>query len=235
VSKISCNVSKKVISDFQTFGLAKVRLLSELEAAYYSQKSREWIKVHRDSAEISLIRFLSPSSTIRPLHPLVAHTNIVAICKQLLGGGEAILDGAALFYVRQGSNYQQGWHRDTMQIDDEEIDEKWFSNTHFHNNVQINIALITDECFQYVFGSHRRELNDIEKSLFAGARMTQPNAPQIETQISLKPGEAVFYNNLGIHRGWNSAIGNTRITIQLGFHSSLFSPTWHFAALDERE
>ena len=76
----------------------------------------------------------------------------------ILGGldraseGDVVIDGASLFCAQAGVDYRQGWHRDLLQIPDEEIDPAWFSEAHLHNYVQVNLALGVDRCLWLVPG-----------------------------------------------------------------------------------
>ena len=49
--------------------------------------------------------------------------------------------------------------------------------------------------------------------------------------IALEPGEAVFYNNNLIHRGFADPVESPRRTLHLGYHTATRRPTWHFYAL----
>ncbi|CCW31274.1 hypothetical protein ABLA30_20910 [Xenorhabdus nematophila] len=181
------------------------------------------------------IQFIMPNIGIKEIHPIINNNKIIKICNQLLNGGDIILDGASLFYASKGMDYRQGWHRDIMQIPDEEISDSWFSKKHFHNNIQINIPLYKDECLWFVKGSHCRNFNDIEINLFSGSNKIAPlNSPDINIgeNITLTPGEAIFYNNLAIHRGYSEVLKYNRATIQLGYHSNKYEPTCHFGVID---
>ena len=51
-------------------------------------------------------------------------------------------------------------------------------------------------------------------------------------KVSLKAGEAVFYNNNLIHRGYSDNSAVPRRTLHMGYHSATKPPTWHFYLLD---
>ena len=187
--------------------------------------------------QLANIQFIQQHQCIEELQPIVAHAKVVGIAQALLGGGRAILDGASLLNGQKGICYQQGWHRDVLQLDESDILDSWFSPAHFHNNIQINLALNDDECLWLIPGSHHRGFTENEHHFFAGSKKMSPvdNANTLQGKnIHLNPGQAVFYNNNLIHRGFSSAIINERITIQLGFHSSLYPPTYHFGVLNAK-
>ena len=186
------------------------------------------------------LQFLQPATAITELQDAVCQETITNIVTGLLGGGQAVIDNAVLFYARAGMPYQQGWHRDVLQLNDEEIDPAWFTPQHLHNNVQINVPLIDDECLWYVPGSHCRALTDSEQQAFQGSKKITPvNAVLAEGQrISIRAGEAIFYNNNGVHRGYgdnHGVLSRDRATIQLGYHSTAHAPTYHFAVLNHRD
>lgn len=181
------------------------------------------------------IQFLNPNTCIKSIQDVICNKSILAVCSDLFGGGRIILDGASLFYAKIGVDYRQGWHRDIMQVPDEDIKENWFSKDYIHNNIQVNIPLLADSCFWLVKGSHNRPFNLIEEKIFKGSLKMAPIEEQdkpIGDQIILNPGQAVFYNNLAIHRGYGGILQHDRSTIQLGYHTTLYKPTFHFAVLN---
>jgi len=125
-----------------------------------------------------------------------------------------------------------------MQIPDEEIDPTWFTDAHLHNYVQVNLALGVDHCLWLVPGSHRRPFDAAERALFGESQKMAPlDGGELEhgKQIVLQPGEAAFYNNNTVHRGYGGVLPTRRVTIHLGFHSTAHAPTPHFGVLDRSE
>jgi hypothetical protein len=53
-------------------------------------------------------------------------------------------------------------------------------------------------------------------------------------KVSLKAGQAVFYNNNLIHRGCSENSKVPRRTLHMGYHSAANPPTWHFYLLDSK-
>ena len=184
------------------------------------------------------LQFLQPGREVSAIQDVICHRALRETVTDLLGGGEAIIDGASLFYAEAGVDYRQGWHRDVMQVPDERIDPRWFRSDYFYNYVQVNIALTEDACLWIVPGSHTRALNAAERALFGE---NEKMAPSVEGElndairVTLQPGEAAFYNNLAVHRGYAGVLTKRRITLQLGFHSNAHAPTFQFGVLDRDE
>jgi ectoine hydroxylase-related dioxygenase (phytanoyl-CoA dioxygenase family) len=191
-----------------------------------------------ETPKMANIQFLQPETAIRGIHSIITNLNVSAVCRDVLGGGDIVLDGASLFCGERGIDYRQRWHRDVMQLHDEDILDSWFAPDHFHNNIQVNIPLLADSCLWLVKGSQARPFTNKEQTLFRGSRKTAPiddTDEPIGDQFLLHPGEAIFYNNLTIHRGYGGVLAEDRMTIHLGFHSSRADPTYHFGTLDYRE
>ncbi|MFC5740137.1 phytanoyl-CoA dioxygenase family protein [Dyella tabacisoli] len=190
-----------------------------------------------DAQRMSNLQFLQPGKDVRGLQDIICNEAILAIGSDLLGEG-LVIDGASLFYGEAGIDYRQGWHRDVMQVPDEQIDQAWFSDSYHFNYVQVNVPLTRDPCLWIVPGSHRRPLNAQERAIFGDTEKMAPvDAGELNEgrQIVLQPGEAVFYNNYTVHRGYAGVLGERRITIHLGFHSTLHPPTCHFGVLDHTQ
>jgi hypothetical protein len=184
------------------------------------------------------LQFLQPGKDVRAIQPIICNDKIHAVIRDLLGGGDVVIDGASLFCAQAGVDYRQGWHRDLMQIPDEEIDPAWFTDAHLHNYVQVNLALGLDRCLWLVPGSHRRPFDAAERALFGDSQKMAPlDGGELEQgeQIVLQPGEAAFYNNNAVHRGYGAVLPARRLTIHLGFHSTAQAPTPHFGVLDRNE
>ena len=195
------------------------------------------VRERNSSARMFNLQFLQPGKQVRAIQDLICDTRITGIVADLLGGSEIVIDGASLFYGEPGVDYRQGWHRDLMQIPDDEIDPTWFSDTHVHNYVQVNLPLSEDSCLWIVPGSHRRAFDADERAIFGDdLRIAPVDAPLAAGRpIVAPPGHAVFYNNHAIHRGYGGVLANKRITLHFGFHSTAHAPTPHFAVLDRHE
>jgi hypothetical protein len=191
-----------------------------------------------DAPKMCNIQFLQPKTAIKDIQSIIINSSILDVCRAVLGGGEIVLDGASLFFAEKGVDYRQGWHRDVMQMPDDDVQDSWFTPDHFHNNVQVNIPLRADSCLWLVKGSHVRLFNERERTLFRGSRkmaLVDDGSEQMGDRLSLLPGQAVFYNNLAIHRGYGGVLAEDRMTIQLGFHSTRADPTCHFGVLNYNE
>lgn len=177
---------------------------------------------------------LLPALDARALHRAI-HLPLVLETVEALLGPSLCLDNAALLAAEPGVVYTQGWHRDVLQVPQEKIDERMFSPDWFHNNIQLNLALTEDRCFWAVPGSHRRPNTDAERAVFGGSRHMSPVGAQMPggRAIALAPGEAVFYNNNLIHRGYADPVTTRRRTLHLGYHTATRPPTWHFYGLQK--
>ena len=213
-------------------------ILTPIEVRQYVDAIDAALAQRNAVARMINLQFLQPGKEVRAIQSIICNSAIHAVIADLLDGGEIVIDGASLFCAQAGVDYRQGWHRDLMQIPDEEIDPAWFSDTHLHNYVQVNLALGVDRCLWLVPGSQRRPLDANERALFGDSQKMAPlDAGELPTakQIVLQPGEAAFYNNNTVHRGYGGVLPTRRVTIHLGFHSTAHAPTPHFGVLDRDE
>lgn len=224
-------------ASFREQGYLIRKILDDASIARYVAAVEEARRERGDVQRMSNLQFLQPGKAIRGIQDIICNEDILAVCRDLLGDG-IIVDGASLFYGEAGIDYRQGWHRDVLQVPDEQIDLSWFSDDYHYNYVQMNMPLTADGCLWIVPGSHRRQLNAQERAVFGNTEKMAPvDAPELATgkQILLQPGEAVFYNNYAVHRGWGGVLKDKRITIHMGFHSAQSAPTLHFGVLDHTE
>jgi hypothetical protein len=231
-------LTKLDLMQFKKYGYIIKDILTENEISTFLNKLQIIMDKWPNQTDMMNIQFLQPSTCIKDIQSIIHHNKIMEACKYLLNGGEIILDGASLFYAKTCVSYMQGWHRDVIQIPDNEISESWYSKDHFHNNIQINIPLIKDDCLWVVDCSHTRQFNAEELTIFKGSKKIAPvdgKVLQNGKRLILKPGQAVFYNNLLIHRGYAPVLKKDRITIQLGYHSNITKPTYHFGVLNHNE
>lgn len=92
-----------------------------------------------------------------------------------------MINNASLFTAEPGTSYQLDWHRDVIQIPQDEIDEDAIYNpTRFHNSVQINWPLYDHQTLWVVPGSHHRRDTPAESAAFAGSK----HYAQIEAEMS---------------------------------------------------
>ena len=168
-----------------------------------------------------------------PIHSAFYHPVVLGIVEQLLGP-QPIVNNASILVFNPGVTYVQGWHRDVIQIPEDEIEDWLFSPERHHNSVQINLPLVDEQCLWVVPGSHRRPNTDEENAVFAGSKhysaidVEMPGA----VPVALRAGQAVFYNNNLIHRGHSTDATASRRTLHMGYHSATLPPTWHFYLLD---
>jgi len=223
---------------YRTQGYLIRPILSAAEVGQYLDAIDAALAPRNARARMINLQFLQPGKDVRAIQTIICQPTIHAVIGDLLGGGQIVIDGASLFCAQAGVDYRQGWHRDLMQIPDEEIDPAWFSAAHLHNYVQVNLALGIDRCLWLVPGSHRRPFDAAERALFGNSqKMASLDAGELPAgkQIVLQPGEAAFYNNNAVHRGYGGVLPQRRVTIHLGFHSTAHAPTPHFGVLDRDE
>jgi ectoine hydroxylase-related dioxygenase (phytanoyl-CoA dioxygenase family) len=168
-----------------------------------------------------------------PIHSAFYHPVVLGIVERLLGP-KPIVNNASILVFNPGVTYVQGWHRDVIQIPEDEIEDWLFSPERHHNSVQINLPLVDEQCLWVVPGSHRRPNTDEENAVFAGSK--HYSAIDVEMPgaipVALRAGQAVFYNNNLIHRGHSTDSTASRRTLHMGYHSATLPPTWHFYLLD---
>ena len=170
-----------------------------------------------------------------PIHHAFLQKKVMDIVEELIGPN-LIINNASILAFNPGVSYKLGWHRDVIQIPEEEIQDRLFSKSRFHNSVQINLPLVQEDALEIVPGSHNRPNNELENQAFNGTKhYAPPNANMPGTlKVSLKAGEAVFYNNNLIHRGYSDNSNVPRRTLHMGYHSAAKPPTWHFYLLDSK-
>jgi len=168
-----------------------------------------------------------------PIHSAFHHPAVLALAEELLGP-RLIVNNASILAFNPGVTYGLGWHRDVIQIPEDEIDDRLFSPRRHHNSVQINLPLLDEACLWVVPGSHNRPNRPEEEAVFAGSKHYSPVGAEMPgaVPVRLRPGEAVFYNNNLIHCGRADDASAARRTLHMGYHSATRPPTWHFYLLD---
>lgn len=167
------------------------------------------------------------------IHHAFHHPKTLRIAEGLIGS-KLIINNASILASNKGVNYKLGWHRDVIQIPENEIENRLFSKNRFHNSVQINLPLIDESALWIVPGSHHRPNTPEENIAFTGTKHYAPldaHMPKGKI-VALKAGQAVFYNNNLIHRGYSLNSEFPRRTLHMGYHSSEKAPTWHFYLLN---
>lgn len=168
-----------------------------------------------------------------PIHHAFHQEKVLTIVEELIGPN-LIINNASILAFNPGVSYKLGWHRDVIQIPEAEIEDRLFSVDRFHNSVQINLPLVLEDALEIVPGSHNRANSQTENEVFAGTKHYAPLEAEMPgaLKVSLKAGEAVFYNNNLIHRGCSENANVPRRTLHMGYHSADKPPTWHFYLLD---
>jgi ectoine hydroxylase-related dioxygenase (phytanoyl-CoA dioxygenase family) len=167
------------------------------------------------------------------IHHAFHHPVILSAVEAILGP-HLIVNNASILAANVGTSYSLGWHRDVIQIPENEIEDWLFSPERFHNSVQINLPLVDENSLWIVPGSHNRPNTTAENEAFAGSKHYAPIGVDMPggIPVSLKAGQAVLYNNNLIHRGYSEAMKVPRRTLHMGYHSANYPPTWHFYLLD---
>lgn len=169
-----------------------------------------------------------------PIHHAFHHPKVLSIVEELIGP-KLIVNNASILASNPGVIYQLGWHRDVIQIPEEDIEDRLFSKERFHNSVQINLPLVEESALWVVPGSHNRPNTPGEDSAFGGTKHYAPLDAEMPEAVlvRLDAGQAVFYNNNLIHRGWSDEPTKLpRRTLHMGYHSATRPPTWHFYLLN---
>lgn len=170
-----------------------------------------------------------------PIQHVFHRPEILRTIEQILGA-PLIINNASLFAAEPGTTYKLGWHRDVIQIPQDEIDEEAIYNPErFHNSVQINLPLYDDETLWVVPGSHNRKNTPEEVAAFKGTKHYAPIDAVMPgaMNVKIRPGQAVLYNNNLIHRGFNPCFAVPRRSLHMGYHCATKPPTWHFYLLND--
>ena len=161
------------------------------------------------------------------------HPVILKTVEELLGP-ELIINNASILAANVGTEYSLGWHRDIIQIPQDEIEDWLFSPERFHNSVQINLPLVDENSLWVVPRSHHRPNTPEENAAFRGSKHYAPVGAEMPggIPVPLKAGQAVLYNNNLVHRGFTKKMTVPRRTLHMGYHSASLPPTWHFYLLN---
>ncbi|WP_298237050.1 phytanoyl-CoA dioxygenase family protein [uncultured Algibacter sp.] len=167
------------------------------------------------------------------IHHAFCNPIILETVEEIIGP-DLIVNNASILAANVGTSYSLGWHRDVIQIPEEDIQDWLFSAERFHNSVQINLPLVDESSLWIVPKSHNRPNTKEENEAFCGSKHYAPIGVKMPGAIpvNLKAGQAVLYNNNLIHRGYTETMKVPRRTLHMGYHSNAFKPTWHFYLLN---
>ena len=152
-----------------------------------------------------------------------------AASTSVLETASVIFDGPARFhctslFFNPIENSRDGnWHRDSQFRSDTDQEEQRHLNERAHaaTGVQLQVALIENDDVEFVPASHLRwdtpEEYHIRKA-DEQANNRSNNMPGA-IRIALKPGDAVAFNPLGIHRG-RYYIDIPRLTLMLTYRAA---------------
>jgi hypothetical protein len=168
---------------------------------------------------------LHPDMWVRDVFAEVYFSDAVLdVVKDLLGGvgDEELVMELFNLLVSPAENvdFELQWHRDDIRpdvtIEDEEklLREKAPEGRQLH--AQYNIALFEDKSLIVVPGSHRRVRT-------AKERNADPYEKDMPGQIfvTLKPGDAVFYDSNILHRGMYEGIDTSKELGRMTLHGSV--------------
>jgi len=218
------------VEAFTRDGYQIVLVLTDAQIARYLPVADAMMASERFSREhrFHYISLINPDTAERTLQEVIHHQVLLEAVGRILGV-PLIIDNASFLAAEPGVAYRQGWHRDVLQVPQEEIGDFMFSPAWRHNNVQLNLALTPDSAFWAVPGSHLRPNTAAEQAAFGGTKHMSPVEASMPDGrcIELRPGEAVIYNNNLIHRGFRDFAVRRR-TFHIGYHCGSRPPTWHF-------
>ncbi|KAF9807774.1 hypothetical protein IEO21_08050 [Rhodonia placenta] len=126
---------------------------------------------------------------------------LVNVVKELLGCQEDELQ-MELFNMLinpESHAFALRWHRDDVR-ESAADDEEWTALGIWHHGVQIYRALYTDSCLYVVPGSHKVPRTPAQRA--HSSTLDPPTNPMDmpgAIQVTLQPGETVFYNNNILH------------------------------------
>jgi ectoine hydroxylase-related dioxygenase (phytanoyl-CoA dioxygenase family) len=202
-----------------------------VHSASYQHFGDELSQFGRESRQYYFHLLTTPGT--EAVHSAFYNPVVLGIVEELLGP-KPIVNNASMLAFNPGAAYAQGWHRDVIQIPEDEIEDRLFSPEWHHNSVQINLPLLDEQCLWVVPGSHRRPNSAEEDRVFAGSKHYSPVGVEMPgaVPVALRAGQAVFYNNNLIHRGYSADTTASRRTLHMGYHSASRPPTWHFYLLD---
>jgi hypothetical protein len=110
-------------------------------------------------------------------------------------GPHPVINNASIFATNPGVSYSLGWHRDVIQIPQDEIRDEFFSPEWPHNSVQINLPLYEEQSLWVVPGSHRRPNTPEENAAFGGSKHYAP-------LDAVMPGGRLHIVDFGQQEGW---------------------------------
>src|SRR5687768_2221232 len=181
-------------------------------------RRREWPHVRtsqRDRDDIwGVSGLLDPALGEPVFGQYMATSQVIEVARDLLGDRELRLGLTNLLCNPTKSDYAIAWHRDAGDPKDTGAAELEHL-LKFQEGVQWNAALHDDACLLVVPGTHRRNMTGGERDVILNdPEGTMPG----QMIVDLKPGQAVYYNALMLHRGIYPA-GKPRRTL----HANLVS------------
>lgn len=130
----------------------------------------------------------------------IAHPKILNILAQIVEP-DLIFHNTQYFFNPASYTRNGDWHRDQQfTADDEETEQLRMKTT---VGIHVHIAFLPDNNLEYIPGSHQRWDTPQEREIRKGLNGKQPNSSEIlnSHRINLNPGDAVFFDAWGIHRG----------------------------------
>ena len=134
----------------------------------------------------------------------VADKRVLDVAREVLGE-EPMFRTTSFFFNPIGTSRDGNWHRDSQFRHHDEKEEKAFLERRFGttSGIQMQIALTPSEDIEYVPRSHLRWDTPEEYHIRRADEQKNNTSNVMPGAIRLKqePGDAVLFNQLGLHRG----------------------------------
>ena len=134
---------------------------------------------------------------------LVADERILRIGRELFGG-EPVFRATTLWFEPTTAHEDGSWHRDVQFMHpDEDEQRRIIAARRAAGGMQLQIALVETADNEYVPGSHLRWDTEEEHRirLADGQADSRSNAMPGAVRIRQRPGDALAFEALGLHRG----------------------------------
>ncbi len=144
--------------------------------------------------------FIDYPEELTVLLKAIAHPKILDILDQIVNP-DLIFHNTQYFFNPASYTRNGDWHRDQQfGAPNEEIEQLRMKTT---IGIHVHIAFLPDNNLEYIPGSHQRWDTPQEREIRKGLNGKQLNSSEMlnSKRIYLNPGDAVFFNAWGIHRG----------------------------------
>ncbi len=134
---------------------------------------------------------------------LIADERILAFARELLDG-EPVFRATTLWFEPRTAHEDGSWHRDVQFMKPDEEEQRSVVATRSKpDGIQLQIALVETSDVEYVPGSHLRWDTEEEYRirLADGQANSRANDMPGAVRVHQRPGDAVAFEALGLHRG----------------------------------